>query len=125
MYGDGIFLFISGDFGTFLKATYNAVDGVNEILSAYVFVVMTRGYEGCLVTNISDIGSGESGCLTGKKVDIHGVVSLYFCKMYLENGNSVGEVGEININLAIKSACTHEGLIKNVGTVSGGKDYYT
>ena len=50
MYGDGIFLFISGDFGTFLKATYNAVDGVNEILSAYVFVVMTRGYEGCLVT---------------------------------------------------------------------------
>ena len=45
--------------------------------------------------------------------------------MYLENGNAVGEVGEININLAIKSACTHECLIKNVGTVSGGKDYYT
>ena len=44
--------------------------------------------------------------------------------MHLEYGHAVGQVGQIHVDLTVKSSGAHQGLVEDVGAVGGGEDYH-
>ena len=45
-------------------------------------------------------------------------------EMYLEYFLSLLKIRKFDVNLSVKTSCTHKSLVKNVGTVGCGKDDY-
>ena len=44
--------------------------------------------------------------------------------MHLEYGHTVGQVGQVNVNLSVETSGAHQGLVEDVGAVGGGQYDY-
>lgn len=121
VYGNGAFLLGRGDFGAFFQSADDAVDGIHKILFLYPLFVFAGSDEGGLVAHVGDVGTREAGRLAGQQVGIDGVVDFHAAQVYFEYLFPVVEVGQFDIDLAVETSGTEQGLVENVGTVGGGQ----
>ena len=71
MESDHFFLFGRDDLVPFLQSAYDPVDGIHEILS-FNTLMFIPGCDQCrLITHVGNVGSGKSGCLFRKKVNLY------------------------------------------------------
>lgn len=125
MAGYCLLLLLGSYFGALLQAADYTVDCIDEILALHSLLVVTRRDEGCLIADIGDVGTRETGGLSGQQVNVNAVVNLYVLEMHLEYLHTVVEFGEFNVNLAVETTGTQKSLVENIGAVSGRKDNHT
>ena len=83
---------------------------------------MTGGYQGCLVAYIGNVCTREARCLTGQEVYIHSLDELDGFQVYHEDLFTLGEVGQVNVNLTIETSGSQQGGVEHIYTVGGCKD---
>ena len=71
MVGDGTLLLLGEHLGALLKTTHNTVDGIKEILTLNLFLILAGGTEGCLVAHIGNVSAAEARGLLGQKVTVN------------------------------------------------------
>ena len=108
MDGYRLLLCLRHHLGLLLQSTDNAVHGVQEVLLAHLLAVMTGSYQGSLVTNIGNVGTRESRCLTSQEVNVQVLVQLQRLQVYHEYFTALVQVGQVHVYLSVKAACTHQ-----------------
>ena len=106
VYGDGTLFFCCHDLCLLLQTAYDAVDGIEEVLLAHVFLIVTSRYKGSLVADISDVGARKARRLACKEIDVKALVNLQWPQMDVENSLTLGEVRQVNVYLSVKAAGT-------------------
>ena len=109
----------------FFQSTNYAVNGINKVLTLNLCFIVSGSNKSSFVTYIGNVGTREPWCLTSKQININAIIDFNVAKVHIENCYTVIEVGEFNIYLTVKTACTHKCFVKNVGTVSCCKNNYT
>ena len=104
--GDGALLGGRHDLGLLLQTANDAINGVEEVLLGDGLGIAAGSNEGCLVADIGDVGTGETGRLTGKEVDVEAGVYLDGLQVYLEDLLALGEVGEVDVDLTVETSGT-------------------
>ena len=120
--GDGALLGGSHHLGLLLKSADDTVNSIQEILLLHTLLVVAGGNQGSLVADVGNVGTRETGRLTGQLLNVETLINLDGLKVNLEDGLALVEVGEVNIYLTVEAACTHQGRVEHVGTVGGSKD---
>ena len=120
--GNGALLLHGHHLGLLLQTTDDTVHGSKEVILAHCALSVTGCYEGCLVADIGNVGTGKTGCLAGEEIKVEVVGLLYGAQMHLEDGTALVHVGKVHMYLAVKTSCTQQGLVQNVGTVGGGQN---
>ena len=120
--GNRASLLIGDDLGTFLQAADDAVNGIHEILALHSLLLVASSDEGCLVADVGDIGTREAWGLPREQVEVHRAVGLDVAKVHLEYFLAVAELRQLDVDLAVKSSCTQQRLVEDVGTVGRSKD---
>ena len=104
------------------ETAYYSVDGVEEVLFRDSVAVASCCYEGGLVAYVSNVGTGESGCLFGEEVLVNVGCEFQVAHVDVEDLVSSIKVREFHINLSVKAAGAHECLVKDVGAVCCGEN---
>ena len=104
------------------QSAYDAVDGIQEVLSVYGLLVLACGYQGRLVADIGDVSAREAGGLLGQELHVEIFHQLDFAQMYLEYLQTLVLLWQVHMYLAVEAAGPHESLVKDVGAVGGGED---
>ena len=117
--GDGALFGLRHHLGLLLQTTYDTVDGIEEVLLLYLLRVMAGSNQGSLITNVGNIGTGETWGLTGQEVDIDAVIRLHRPQMHFEYLLTLIEVRQVNVDLTIEAASTQQRRVEHIGTVRG------
>ena len=104
------------------EAADYAVDGRMEVVEAHAVAVIAGGDEGGFVADVGDVGTGESGGLACELVDVEVGFALHIAQVHFEDGHTVGNFGQVHVDLAVETAGTQQCFVENFGTVSGGED---
>ena len=120
--GDGTALLLGDDLGTFFQSADDAVDGIHEVLTLHGLFLATGCDEGGLVADVGDVGTREARRLACQEVQVNRAVGLDIAQVNLEDFLAVGELGKLDVNLAVETACPEQRLVEDVGTVGGGED---
>lgn len=105
-----------------LQSADDSVNGVEKILSPDGFLVVAGGDEGSFVADVGDVGTRKSWCLTRKEVDVDRIVEFERFQVDFEDGHTLLEVGQVNVDLAVKAAGAQQGFVEDVDAVGGRKD---
>ena len=105
--GNRFLFFWSNNFILLFKTTNNAIDGIKEVLLFNVLLVMTCGNKCGFVTQISDIGPRETRRLLGKEIDVNFCRKFNRLEVDTKDFFTLIEVRHVDINLTIKTTCTH------------------
>ena len=117
--GDGALLLGSHHFGLLLQSSDNAVHSSQEVVLVDSFLPVSSCDESRFVADIGDVGTAETGCLTGQEVDVERAVGLDGFQVHLEDFLALVHIGQLDMYLAVKASCTQQGLVQDVGTVGG------
>ena len=121
MDGDGTLFLGSHHLGLLFESADDAVYGVEEVLLAYRALIVASCDEGSLVTHVGDVGARESRRLSGQVVDVERVVGLQRFQVHLEDGLSLGQVGQVHVDLPVETSGAQQCLVEHVDTVGGCK----
>ena len=114
------FLLVGGDDLVFLfQSADDAVDGVEEVLLVDEFLVLAGGHQRGFVAHVGDVGARETWGLLGEELAVDVVAELQPSHVHLENLFTAHDVGQLNVNLAVETAGTEQGLVEDVGAVGG------
>ena len=94
--------------GLLLQTADDAIYGIEEVLLTYCLTIVTGSYQGSLITNVSDVGTRESWCLTSQEVDVYRVVELQGFQVYVEDLLTLVEVRQVNMYLTIETTSTQQ-----------------
>ena len=119
---DAALFICSHHLGLFLQSTYDTIDSIKEVLLAYSLLVVACSDEGSLITNIGDICTRESRSLTSQEVDIYCIVYLDWFQMNLEDGLTLVQARQINVDFTVETTGTEQGTIQHINTVGSCKD---
>ena len=108
-----------------LQATDNSIYRREEILLTYKILIVARSNKSRLVADICDIRTRKSWSLLCKKLSIQILIQLQLAKMHLKNLLALVQLWQAHLNLAIKTTCTHQRLIQNIGTICCSQDNHT
>ncbi len=104
------------------ETSYYTVDSGHEAVAVNGLLVAAGSNQRCLVADIGNVGTAESGCLTRHQVHIHRVIGLDVAQMHLEHLYAVFQLRQIDIDLTVETAGAQQGFVKNISAVGGGKD---
>ena len=117
--GDDLLLFRSYDLGFLLEPTYNAVYGVEKVLLFDYFFVFARCDKGRFVADVGNVSSTEPWRLASEKFNVHIAAQLEGAQVHLKNFNTLANLRKVYIDNAVKTACTHQCSVQNIGAVGG------
>ena len=124
MVGYGLFLGGGDYLALTLQTTHYPVYRIQEILLVYESLIVTCGNQSRLVADIGDVGTGEAGSLLGQELHVEAGGQFDLAKMYLEYLQTLFELGQIHMDLAVKAAGTHQRAVEHIGTVGGSQHYH-
>ena len=111
---DGVFLFCAGDHG---------LEGDHQILLIHRLASVAYCPQSGFVYQIGKVGTdGTGGCLRDL-LQIHILGKLDLPGVYLQRVQSALQVGAVYDDPPVKTAGTQQRLVKDLGTVGGGKAY--
>ena len=99
----------------------NAVNGIKEVLLADRFTVVPCRNQCRFIANVGDVGTRKARCLSCQKIDVEAVVNLQWPQVHLEYGLALGQVRQVNIDLAVEATGTQQRFIEHISTVRGRK----
>ena len=120
--GNGALLLCGEQFGLFLQATDDAVNGIEETLLVHPLLVVAGCDEGCLVADVGDVGTRKTWCLACQLCYFYGLVYLERFQMHHEDFLTFVEVWQVNVNLTVEATGTEQGTVEDVSTVGGCQD---
>ena len=123
--GNGLLLCGSNYSSLTLESSYDPVDRIEEILPVNLLLISSCSRKCSLVTNIRDVGSGETRSMFGHEFHIEISGNLESLYMDIENLHSFLEFRKIHMNLSVETAGTHKRLVQNVRTVCRCENDYT
>ena len=122
MDADHLLLRLGDDGALLLQTTDDAVDGVGEVDCLHRILRLTGGDQCRLIADVGNVCTGESRRLAGHLVRIHVGCQLEPLHVDEEDLLPLIEVGQVNVDLSVKAAGTHECLVEDVGTVGSRHD---
>ncbi len=111
VYGNGTAFLGGGYFVLFFQAAYNTVHSVEKILFLHMGFVFAGSDQGRFVTDVGDVGTRKAGRLSCHKFRINAVVCFYGTQVYIKDLAALVNVGQFNIDLAIETAGSEQGLV--------------
>ena len=75
--------------------------------------------QGSFVTYVGDIGTGETGRLTGQQVNVYRAVRFHRTEMDFEYGFPFIQVRQVHVYLPVETSGTQQGFVQNVHPVGG------
>ena len=115
----------SNDRTLLLYASYDAVNGIQEVLGLDLGLASACCCEGCLVADIGNIGTAEARSMLCHKVHLEIRCDLEALDMNLEDFGTLLKFRQVNVYLTVESSRTHKRLVENIGAVGCGEDYHT
>ena len=119
---DSALLLSGNDLALALESADYTVDGIEEVLLVDSLLAVSGGDQGSLVADIGDVGTGEAGSLPCKEIDVEAVDQLEVAHMHLEDLKPLLELRQLDVDLTVEAAGTHQRLVKHVGTVGSRQD---
>mmetsp|Transcript_254 Transcript_254/g.544 ORF Transcript_254/g.544 Transcript_254/m.544 type:complete len:310 (-) Transcript_254:755-1684(-) len=109
-----------GSTSLLLKADHDTVDGTINLLPANGGLASTGGGDGSLIHQVLKLSTGEAGSTTGNGFEVNIRLEWLASGVDAKDALTALEVGKVNSDLAVETARTEEGLIKDVNAVRGG-----
>ena len=119
---DSVLLVFRDDFGALFQTADDAVHRIQEVLMRDELSVFSCGEQGRFVAHIGDVGAAESWRLLRQEVDVDRVVGFEGTQVHIEDGFALIDVRHVDVDLAVKTTGTHQGLVQNVGAVGRRED---
>ena len=85
-------------------------------------LVFSCGEQGRFVAHVGDVGTAESWRLLRQEVDVDRVVGFDGTQVHVEDGLALIDVRHVDVDLAVKTTGTHQGLVQDVGAVGRCED---
>ena len=120
--GYGVLLLACHHLRLLLQSAYDAVDGVVEIFHVDLRLAIAGSDEGRLVADVGDIGTAEARCLPGEFGDVELIGELQRLEVDAEYLDTVVELRQVDVNLAVEASGAQQGTVQDVGAVGRGED---
>ena len=91
-----------------LQSANDTVYGIQEVLLAYLLTIVASGYQGCLVADVSNVGTRKTWCLASQELDVQILVQLQGFQMNLEYLQTFVQVGQVDMYLTVETTCAHQ-----------------
>jgi hypothetical protein len=116
-----LLLFGTHDAGALLRAGDDTVDRLVQRLVVDELVVAASGEQRRLVQDVGQVGTGETRRPSGHREQVDAGGQRLALAMHLQDAVATDHVGCIDRDLAVETARTQQGGVKDVGPV-GGRD---
>ena len=103
-----------------LRTSDNAVDRLVEGAVVDELRVRASGKQGCLVQNVGEVGTGETGGLASNDLEVDACCHRFVLGVHLKDLVAAFHVGSIHTDLAVETTRAKKCRVENVGTVGRG-----
>jgi hypothetical protein len=105
-----------------LDAHQHLVLGVLEVLHLDGLLAAAGGDQGCLVDQVGQVGTGETGGAAGQDLEVDVVVERDVATVHLQNAEPSEHVGPVDHHAPVEAAGPQQCRIEHVGPVGGGDE---
>ena len=122
MVGYGVLLLVGYNLALALESAYYTVDGIQEVLFVDGLLAVTGCDQRRLVADIGYVGAREARSLPCQEIYVEAVYQLEVAHVHLEDVEPLLEFRQLDVDLTVETAGTHQRLVEHIGTVGGCED---